>query len=321
MRALAFDRELTFVADYPEPSAIAGESVVEVTLAGICGTDLEITRGYMAYRGVPGHEFVGRVVQSEDAALIGKRVVGEINAACGDCGWCRRVMGRHCAARTVLGIAGRDGAFAELLRIPNLNLLEVPDAVSDEAAVFTEPIAAAYEILEQTGSLDGNCLILGDGRLGAIVAMVLSAEGYRVELSGHHGDKLRRIAALARNGGAIEVAIDEPPKLAQYNVVIDCTGSPSGFARALELVEPRGTIFLKSTAAASVAINLAPVVINEITVIGSRCGRFTPALAALVEHKLDPRPLIDGVFALDDGIAAFTAAADPAKFKILIRAS
>ena len=325
MRALFFDRELGLRRDYPDPSPSPGESIVRVDLAGICGTDLEITRGYMDYRGVPGHEFVGHVADSSDPSLVGKRVVGEINAACGKCPECRNGLRRHCSNRTVLGILGRDGAFADYLRLPDENLIPVPDSVSDYAAAFVEPIAAAYEILEQR-LLDygARIIILGDGRLAATVAMVLTAEGYPVEVSGHHRDKLQRIIDLARYGN-YEIFVPpnditrplDPP----YDVVIDCTGNPAGFTRALELVRPRGTLVLKSTAAASAALNLAPIVINEITVIGSRCGRFAPALDALAAGKIDPRPLIDGVFPLDDGLAAFTAAADKQNFKVLLKCS
>jgi threonine dehydrogenase-like Zn-dependent dehydrogenase len=323
MRALFFDGELKVATDYPEPAPAAGESVVAVSLAGICGTDREITRGYMGYRGVPGHEFVGRVVQSGNASLIGARVVGEINAGCGHCAECCAQMQRHCANRTVLGILGRDGAFAERLRLPDANLHRLPDTISDEAAVFAEPIAAACEILDQVDlPTTGDIVILGDGRLAAIVAMVLSSAGYAVAVAGRHRGKLARIAGLGRASGGIEVHVDGKDKRAgHYQVAIDCTGNPAGFTRVLELVRPRGTIVLKSTAATGVALNLAPIVINEITVVGSRCGRFGPAIEGLADGRFDPRPLIDDVYSIDDGIGAFAAAGDPTKFKILIRPS
>jgi threonine dehydrogenase-like Zn-dependent dehydrogenase len=322
MRALFFDRELGLRRDYPDPAPAPGESTVRVDLAGICGTDLEISRGYMDYRGVPGHEFVGHVVDSADPALLGRRVAGEINAACGKCRECRRGLQRHCLNRTVLGILGRDGAFAEYLRLPNSNLLPVPNSIPNEAAVFVEPIAAAYEIIEQRTLEPGSeALVLGDGRLAAIVAMTLAAEGFRIMVSGHHRDKVRRISELAegRNGSIIAADTLEAFPDQSYETVIDCTGNPSGFARALELVRPRGTIVLKSTAAASGALNLAPVVIKEITIVGSRCGRFAPALDALAAGKFDPRPLIDGIFPLADGVAAFGAAAAKQNFKVLLK--
>ncbi|HVC43591.1 MAG TPA: alcohol dehydrogenase catalytic domain-containing protein [Candidatus Binataceae bacterium] len=322
MRALFFDGELKLVNDYPEPAQAAGESIVAVSLAGICGTDREILRGYMGYRGVPGHEFAGRVTHSDDPSMIGARVVGEINAGCGDCDACRAQLQRHCRRRTVLGILGRDGAFAERLSLPDANLHRLPDTVSDEAAVMVEPIAAAGEILDQVElPTGGGVLILGDGRLAAIVAMVLSGAGYAVAVAGRHREKLARIAALDRAHGRIVVYLDgaDERRTDRYRIVIDCTGNSAGFTRALELVEPRGTIVLKSTAAAGAALNLAPVVINEITVVGSRCGRFAPAIEWLAAGRFDPRPLIDGVYPLDESRAAFAAAAESPKFKILLR--
>lgn len=314
MRALVFDGKLHLRTDYPDPVPVAGESIVKVSAAGICGTDLEITHGYMKYRGVPGHEFVGCVVQSENRVLVGKRVAGEINASCGTCNWCIDGIGRHCPTRTVLGILGRDGAFAEYLRLPNENLVALPDAVADEAAVFTEPFAAACEIFEQARlKRTDRIAILGDGRLGAMVALAVCGEDFAPVVGGHHPEKLRRLAAL---GLETQNADELTPG---YDVVIDCTGDSAGFAHAIALVRPRGTVILKTTAAAGAAMNLAPVVINEITIIGSRCGRFAPAIAALASGRFDPRPLIDGTYSLDDGIAAFAAAADKSKFKIVIR--
>jgi alcohol dehydrogenase len=260
MRALLFDGQLHLRTDYPDPVPMPGESIVKVSLAGICGTDLEITRGYMEYRGVPGHEFVGRVVQSENATLTNRRVVGEINAACGKCNPCIDGMGRHCATRTVLGILGRDGAFAEYLRLPDANLIPLPDAIADESAVFIEPSAAAFEIFDQVHLRHTDRIaVLGDGRLGAIVALALRGE----QFAPVHPVKLKRLAAL---GLQTQSADELTPG---YDVVIDCTGRAQGLALAIATVRPRGTIILKSTAAA--------------------------------------------------GVAAFAAAADKSKFKILIR--
>lgn len=314
MRALVFNGRLQLRTDYPDPLPMPGESIVKVSLAGICGTDLEITRGYMEYRGVPGHEFVGRVVQTESAALTNRRVVGEINAACGTCNSCIDGMGRHCATRTVVGILGRDGSFAEYLRLPNANLIPLPDAITDESAVFTEPFAAAFEIFDQAPlRRTDRIAVLGDGRLGAMVALALRGEQFAPVIAGHHPVKLKRLAALALQ---TESADDLAPG---YDVVIDCTGRSEGLALAIATVRPRGMIILKSTAAAGAAMNLAPVVINEITIVGSRCGRFRPAIDALAANKCDLRTLIDGEFSLADGVAAFAAAADKSKFKILIR--
>jgi threonine dehydrogenase-like Zn-dependent dehydrogenase len=314
MRALTFHRQLSYRRDYLDPTPVAGESIVRVTLAGICGTDLEIVRGYMGFEGVPGHEFVGRVVETSNPPLAGRRVVGEINAACGRCALCIEGLGRHCPNRTVLGILGRDGAFAELLRLPDENLIPVPDSIADELALFTEPAAAAYEIFEQLHlARNKTVVVLGDGRLGALVALALKGEAYAPLVAGHHGDKLARLAALGL------ATADEHRLSDRFEVVIDCTGHSAGFPRALELVRPRGTIILKSTAAAGAELNLAPAVINEITVVGSRCGRFAPALAAFESGKLDPRALIDATFALDEAEAAFAAARRPPNFKILFR--
>ena len=316
MRAIVFDSKLEFRAEYPEPVAGPAESLVRVSRAGICGTDLEIARGYMKFRGVPGHEFVGVVVETSNAALRGRRVVGEINVGCARCALCAAGLARHCPNRTVLGILGRDGAFAEFLALPDANLIPVPDSVPDEVAVFVEPVAAAYEILEQIHlARNRTIVVMGDGRLGALVALVLKGEKYLSIVAGHHPEKLRRLEALG-----LEV-VEESRLKDRFEVVIDCSGSGTGFSRAVELVKPRGTIILKSTAADGAEINLAPVVINEITVVGSRCGRFAPALTALASGKIDPRPLIDGTFALAGGLAAFAAAADPLNFKILLSLS
>lgn len=314
MRALVVDPKLSFRSDYPDPGRATGESIVRVSLAGICGTDLEITRGYMNYHGIPGHEFVGQVSHTDDPKLWGKRVVGEINAACGHCSFCDAGLGRHCADRTVLGIKGRNGTFAEYLALPNENLLVVPDSIPDEAAVFTEPLAAAYEIFEQLRiRSDHTVVVLGDGRLGAMVSIALKAEGHHPIVGGHHREKLDRLASLG-----LSTALEQTLS-GGYDYVVDCTGNGNGLARAIELVKPRGTIVLKSTAAAGAALNLAPVVINEITVVGSRCGRFAPALAALESGKLDLRRLIDGTFSLEDGPHAIEAAMRRSNFKILLK--
>lgn len=323
MRALVLNQAITDKAagqialrdDYPTPVPAGGESLVRVRIAGICGTDLEMTRGCMGFSGVPGHEFVGEVVSTANPALAGRRVVGEINAACGDCEFCRIDLGRHCSRRTVLGILGRDGVFAEYLCLPDRNLLPVPDAVVDEVAVFTEPLAAAFEIFEQTTIEPGQRVaILGDGRLGVMVALAMKSRGLSPILGGHHEDKLRRIADF---GIATKQESELQPS---FDVVVDCTGSAGGLARAIVLVRPRGKLILKTTVAGSAGINLAPLVINEIEVIGSRCGRFQPALDALAAGRIDPQPLISGIFPLKDALAALARAAEPSTFKILLTA-
>jgi threonine dehydrogenase-like Zn-dependent dehydrogenase len=313
MRALLLDPEPILRDDYPNPLPSAGETLIRVRMAGICGTDLELARGYMGYRGIPGHEFVGEVLESSSSTLLGKRVVGEINAACNLCELCLAGLARHCPNRTVLGILRRNGAFAEYLTLPESNLVKLPDSIPDELGVFVEPIAAVYEIFEQIHlGRNEKILILGDGRLGAIVGLVLWAEAYTPVIGGHHAEKLQLLTAL---GLKTELEQHLQPG---FDTVVDCTGTPAGFGRAVELVRPRGRIILKSTAANSATLNLAPVVINEITIIGSRCGRFGPAVEALASGKVDPRPLISAMYPLRDALTALGAAADPLNFKILL---
>ena len=314
MRALLLDPQPIVRNDYPDPAPAPGESIVRVRMAGICGTNLELARGYMSYRGVPGHEFVGEVIDTQTGALAGRRVVGEINAACGRCVRCLDGLGRHCPNRTVLGILGRDGAFAEFLRLPDENLIPLPDSISDELGVLVEPVAAIYEIFEQTElRRDHKIAVLGDGRLGALAAIVLRAEDYAPVLAGHHRDKLDRLAALG-----LEVQLEDQLEPG-FDVVIDCTGKSAGLNRALALVRPRGKVILKSTAAADAALNLAQAVVDEITIVGSRCGRFAPAIVALASGRVDPRPLISMVFPLDDALAALAAAERSPNFKVLLK--
>jgi threonine dehydrogenase-like Zn-dependent dehydrogenase len=318
MRALVIDKNspspVALRTDYAIPQPGPGESLIRVRLAGICGTDLEQTRGYMDYIGVPGHEFVGEVVHSARAELVGQRVVGEINAACGHCEWCRADLGRHCPNRTVLGILGRDGAFADYLCLPDNNLIVLPDSVSDEVAIFTEPLAAAYEIFEQTEIDSGaRIAILGDGRLGAMVGVAMASRGLRSVIGGHHDHRMRLLARLGLN------AEREALLRTGYDVVVDCTGSAGGLARCLELVRPRGKLILKTTVAGYDRLNLAAIVINEIEVLGSRCGRFAPALETLSSAGFDPRPLISDVYPLDDALKALRRAADPSAFKVLLK--
>jgi threonine dehydrogenase-like Zn-dependent dehydrogenase len=307
---------ITLRDDYPMPTPPPGESLVRVWLAGICGTDLEMARGYMGFAGIPGHEFMGEVVHTANRELSGRRVVGEINAACGNCESCQAGLGRHCPARTVLGILGRDGAFAEYLCLPDRNLIAIPDQIPDEAAVFTEPLAAAFEIFEQTEIQPRDRIaILGDGRLGAMVALAIKSRGLRPVVGGRHENKLQRLAKL-------DIAGETESRLEPgFDVVVDCTGSPGGLSRAMELVRPRGKLILKTTVAGSSGINLAPLVINEVQVIGSRCGRFGPALDAMREGRIDPRPLISEIFPLKHGLAAFGRASDATAFKVLLKVS
>ncbi|HLG73191.1 MAG TPA: alcohol dehydrogenase catalytic domain-containing protein [Chloroflexota bacterium] len=303
MKALVFGPDgLRFERNHPEPEAAEGEALVRVRLAGICNTDVEIVRGYMGFAGVPGHEFVGEV--------DGQRVAGEINAACGHCSWCERGLGRHCPNRTVLGILGRDGTFAEYLTLPRENLHPLPDSLDDEVAVFVEPTAAAFEILEQVPlSGEERVALLGDGKLALLIAQVLRRR-CRLSVFGKHQEKLRLLR---------DVDWSVEPPAGQFDVVVEATGSERGFQQALELVRPRGTLVLKSTVAAGAQLNLAPIVINEVTVVGSRCGLFEPAIAALASGEVDPRPLISAVYPLEEGLAAFDRAQQPGVLKVLLK--
>jgi threonine dehydrogenase-like Zn-dependent dehydrogenase len=313
MHALRWDGATLRVAAGPEPRASAATAVVRVHLAGICHTDLELTRGYMGFRGVLGHELVGEVIDGP-TPWRGRRVVAEINFACGACAWCARGLGRHCPDRRVMGILGADGAFAEAVAVPIANLHAVPDAVSDDAAVFVEPLAAAFEIREQVRVDAGaRCVVLGDGKLGLLVAQVLADAGADVLAVGKHDDKLARLRAR----GIATVRLERWDR-ARADVVVEATGRPAGFALAVAATRPRGTLVLKSTLAAQAPLDLAPIVIDEITVVGSRCGPFAPALAALADGRIDVRGLIDARYALADGVAAFEHAARPGTLKVLI---
>ena len=297
MRALTFDgTSIKFRRNHPDPLPEAGEALVKILAAGVCQTDFEIAKGYMHFTGILGHEFVGTVTavaKGGDAQWIGKRVCGEINCVCGKCEMCARGLSSHCFARTVVGIVGRDGAFADFLRIPIRNLHAVPDHVSDEEAVFVEPLAAAFQILRQMPiEKRTRVTVLGDGRLGLLVAQVMQRTGCKLTLVGKHEAKLAVVEKL-RAGKNIRTMLDHELTAARdQDVVIDCTGRVAGFERAMKLVRPRGTIVMKTTVAADKPINLAPVVIDEINVLGSRCGPFPEAIAALAAREIDVLPLI-----------------------------
>ena len=315
MKALVFDGSLRFDRDYPEPHAGPGEAVVRVGLAGVCATDLKLTRGYMDFKGVLGHEFVGRVIAGSDD-WKGRRVVGEINCACGSCDMCSSGLAGHCRKRTVLGIAGRDGAFAEYLALPERNLHEVPDVLSDRQAVFVEPLAAAFQVLRQWPiEKHQRVAVLGSGRLGLLVAQVLRRSGCRLEVIGRNP---RTLQFCERRGIQTITLADVIPR-AEHDLVVDCTGNPQAFHLALELVRPRGTIVLKSTHAAAEPLNLAPLVINEITLLGSRCGPFPEAIAALARGEIEVETMISRTHDLEHGRDAMAAAADPANTKILLK--
>jgi alcohol dehydrogenase len=271
---------------------------VRVLLSGICNTDLELLRGYHGFAGIPGHEFVGVVEAPSSSPLFGKRVVGEINLACHRCSWCARGLERHCPKRTVLGIRGHAGAHAEWLTLPERNLHAVPDALADEEAVFTEPLAAACEVLEQVRVDEmTRAAVLGAGKLGTLVAQVLRTTGADVDLLGR----------------------DDAPRRARYDLVVEATGSPAGMPRAISLVRPRGTIVWKSTHHAPARFDAAPIVVDEITVVGSRCGPFAPALRLLAEKRVDVTPLLSAVRPLSDAPAALRLAARRGVKKVLLR--
>src|SRR5205085_7372240 len=269
-----------------------GEALVQVLRAGICNTDLEIVKGYAGFRGTLGHEFVGRVVESPGGALAGRRVVGEINAGCGACALCRAGDPRHCAERTVLGIHSRDGAFADFLSLPPHNLIEVPDSISDEEAIFVEPLAAAAGILEQVRVDEATrTVVIGDGKLAQLICRVLAQTGCALSVIGKHQEKLALLDDTGARGLHLNVAgkdsamaqrwLDEQGLSQRFDVVVEASGSATGLAMAIALTRPRGVVVLKSTHHGETSADLSPVVVNELQLIGSRCGRFAPALDLL----------------------------------------
>lgn len=315
MKALYFDgTKMTLRKDYPTPKS--GEALVKVRLAGICGTDLEMMQGYASFVGILGHEFVGEVAESTNKSLVGRRIVGEINAGCGKCHMCMTGLERHCPERTVLGIYKRDGAFAEFLSLPEKNLHVIPDSISDEQAVFVEPLAAAFEIEEQLRiDKDSKIAILGDGRLAQLISRVLKIKHHNITCFGRHQKKLDLVNKI---GIKTKTNISTPDEHT-FDVVIEATGSESGFLDAMRLAKPRGTIVLKSTIASKNKLDFSPAIVNEITFVGSRCGPFTPAIQALTTGAVFVDDLIDSVYSLDKSDEAFTAAQNSEKLKILLK--
>lgn len=309
------NRELRVRDDLPVPTEKAGEALVRVLAAGVCGTDLELVKGYYPYTGVPGHEFVGRVEACPDAPeWVGRRVVGEINAVCGTCGACRANRRTHCERRSVLGILGRNGCFAQFLTLPAENLHAVPDELADDVAVFCEPAAAALRVLEQVHVGPGTrVLVVGDGRLGTLVAQVLLGTGCELLVVGRHAAKLQRLAAR----GARALTADELPR-GGVDLAVECTGNFEGFGLARRALRPGGTLVLKSTYHGESRIDLSAVVVDEITLLGSRCGPFAPALAALTSGRLDVAGLVDARYPLEQALAGFDHAARPGAMKVLL---
>lgn len=315
MRAVTFNKKIEFDSNYADPKPAAGECLVKVHMAGLCSTDLEITRGYMAFSGVLGHEFVGTVVEGSEQ-WKGKRVAAEINCVCGKCRMCQTGLALHCAKRTVIGIKGRDGCLADYMAIPEHNLHQVPDSIDDEQAVFIEPLAAAYQVLSQRPMDErSSATIVGSGRLGLLVAQVLATTGCKLTVVGRNRKKL----SLCEKKGIQGIHIDDLVPKQDHELVVDCTGSPEGLKIALSLVRPRGTIILKSTYAKAEPIDLSPIVINEIDILGSRCGPFGEAINALAREAIDVRSLISKTFPIEKGVEALEAAADSQNVKILLK--
>lgn len=318
MKALRFVGKRLMVEEIAKPS-VEGEAVVRVLKSGICNTDVEIVRGYAGFEGTIGHEFVGVVESAPDAPeLVGKRVVGEINAGCGVCEKCAAGDARHCFARTVLGIKERNGAHAEFLTLPARNLLEVPANVSDEQAIFTEPLAAAFGITEQIEVYDDTRIaVIGDGKLGLLCAMSLALKSGNVALVGKHEEKL--ILAQRRNIEGILVQNIAPELHRSFDVVVEASGSESGFALGLDLLKPRGKMVLKSTFQGNTNLEMWRVVVDEITIVGSRCGKFAPALELLAGGKLDVESLITDEFSLTDGVRAMQRATEKGVLKVVLK--
>lgn len=322
MLALTFDSKQARVqSNQNEPALKLGEALIRPTRMGICSTDLELCQGYMGFTGILGHEFVGvveSVADRKDSKWVGKRVVGSINCVCGGCDMCKAGLREHCRERTVLGIAGRDGCFAERFTLPTMNLIEVPDNIDDDHAVFTEPLAAAYQILRQL-TIEGRpyITVLGDGRLGLLCAQVMSQLNATVRCVGKHTEKLQ----LCEKWGVKHRLLKDVGLRNDQDIVVDCTGSANGLASAMGMVRPRGTIVMKTTVAPGrnpLPLDLSPLVINEIKLIGSRCGPFNEALSAMSSEKVDVLSLISRRMKLADGVDALKLAGKPEVIKVLL---
>lgn len=313
MKAVWLENNKIELREIPQPQK-PNEALVKIRKAGICSTDLELVKGYYPYTGVLGHEFVGEVVEADDASWIGQRVVGEINAVCGNCEQCLNGRLTHCENRTVLGIVNRDGTFAEFTRLPIANLHKVPASVSDELAVFAEPLAAALEIQEQVNiKPNDRVLLVGAGRLGQLIAQTLALTGCDLRVVARHA---RQQELLQARG--IRVIDEEDVQRWRWDVVVEATGSPSGFTLARQAIRPRGTLVLKSTYKGEMNVNFSSIVVDEVNIIGSRCGPFEPALRLMESKQVDPTVLIDDEFSLDDALKAFERAAQAGTLKVLL---
>jgi len=326
MRALIFDgKGLNYKTKYPVPVYRRNEALIRVTHAGICNTDIEITKGYMGFHGILGHEFVGVVERCGEKGFIGKRVTGEINIGCGRCSYCKMGIQNHCPSRSVLGISNRDGVFAEYTTIPIKNLHMIPECISDEEAVFIEPLAAAFEILQQVDIMPNHKVcVLGDGKLGLLVSQILFSTGCNLIVVGKHEKNLSIVKKMGIKT-ELNSSFYDPFSLSRrgvekdFDIVIDCTGSSTGIEKALQIVKPRGKIIMKTTVAKQRMIDLNHLVVNEIAIIGSRCGPFPQAINALEEKKVAVKPLISKIFPLEEGLKAFKSASAKGILKVILR--
>ena len=319
MRAVVFDNTLKYITDHVKPSLKDDWAIVKILKAGICNTDLEIIKGYLGFNGILGHEFIGIVEECNNSTWIGKRVSGEINFACGHCGWCKKDLGRHCPNRSVLGILNADGCMADYCKIPVDCLIEIPASIPDNKAIFIEPLSAACEILEQLGNnISGNekIVVLGDGKLGILCSWVLATVFKDVTLVGHHKNKLELAAWKHLK------TTDNLDNISSADIIIEATGTSGGFETAMKICKPRGKIILKSTVAEYEPINLSNLVINEITVIGSRCGQFKDGLSILQHHKDIPlERLITATYPAEKSLEAFKKSAEKGILKVVINFS
>jgi threonine dehydrogenase-like Zn-dependent dehydrogenase len=314
MRALVYDKKLELQPNYPLHYT-ANEALIRVTMAGICNTDIEITRGYMKFTGIPGHEFIGIVEKANNTELIGRRITGEINCACHECDYCLNNLSNHCPNRSVLGILNHNGAFADYISVPEENLHIVPDSISDEEAVFIEPLAAAFEIFEQVNISENDMVVvLGDGKLGLLIAQVIALKTKHLTVIGKHHNKLQ----ILDKPGINTIHLNETTDI-EADIVIEATGSSSGLSMAIDTVRPKGTIVLKTTIAGYQNINLSKVVVNEITITGSRCGPFKPAIEALASKSVAVLPLISKIYTIDEALEAFEFASKPGVLKVLLK--
>jgi len=313
MLALVLDGEVRLVPDFPEPARAPGEALLSLRLAGICDTDLQLARGYLPFSGVLGHEFVATVLEADDPAWLGRRVIGDINAGCGRCTECLLHGSHHCHARTVLGISGRNGVLADRFCLPLACLSEVPEHVPDECAVFAEPLAAALHVCDAVSELPSEAAVLGDGKLGALIGLVLHTRGVAVTQIGHHPEKLARVAALG-----LRTCLESELDNRRFPLVVEASGSHAGLARALTLTAPRGHLCLKTTVAGTIPVDLTPVVVDELTLVGSRCGDPRQALECLAAGRIDPRPFISARYSLNEAERAFAHARQPGVMKVLV---